>query len=608
MNRYILRIIAFMVGLASGAAFAADPEPAEAEPVPDETVLGAARPMGEAPVFYMDMRDAMAGLATTQGAPRMPNDASRSVHHLQLAERYLNKGLILEALSFAEGIPAGALSPELAQKRDYLAAVARVLDPRPGSVPQVAEGAFSAMPQQEVFEALAHARAGRVTQAAAGMVSHVDDLTELPVPLQVRALPYLLQATIEANDWATSRALVLAFQDHPALADSAAFSFLLGQTALQYGERLRAFDHFAIASGSADKWGHRARLRMVDLAVANGGVTAEEHQHMLMRIYGAWRRGPEASGTLLRIEELQTARGDRLGALETLSTLMTNHAGSPEAQAGQERARSILAEYYREFLRDGADLNTVIENHGRVAKDYRFFQGFDAFAEKFGDHLLSLGITGRAAQEYRLTGEYLAAASGLDLFDTPKERFDALRLKEAEALLAGGQLERAKGLLEQPLDVDAPRAAARLASLRAEYFARTGEALSETDDALQATPSGYIRELAEQYFEAEDWERARLEYLKLARVLGDDLPTTDAANLFLAAERSGDMALSKVLGELLAQRQDFDPSSLMAEVGSGPAIGPEIRRKALEAVVERTGRMLTDVGALVEERPAGSDE
>ena len=68
------------------------------------------------------------------------------------------------------------------------------------------------------------------------------------------------------------------------------------------------------------------------------------------------------------------------------------------------------------------------------------------------------------------------------------------------------------------------------------------------------------------------------------------------------------MALSKVLGELLAQRQDFDPSSLMAEVGSGPAIGPEIRRKALEAVVERTGRMLTDVGALVEERPAGSDE
>lgn len=608
MNRCILRTIVFAIGLAPCAAFAADPPPEGKEEAVKERFLGESRPLSGAPAFSTEARGALAALAGTTPEPRMPHDPARAVQHLAEAERYLNRGLILEALSFAADIPEGALPAELLPRQRALIAKATVLDPRPGAAPEVAEAAFEAAAQKPVFQALAHARAGQAAEAAATLSAHVDALTALPEPLQVRALPYLLAAAIDANDWATGRALVEAFQGHPGLADSAAFSYLLGQTALQYGEKLRAFDHFAVASGSADKWGHRARLQMVDLAVAHGGITADEQEHMLMRIYGAWRRGPEASETLLRLEGVQIEKGDRLAALETLSTLMTNHAGSPEAGEAQARARTVLAEAYRRFLTEGADLNTVIETHARIARNYRFFEGFDVLAEKFGNHLLSVGITGLAAQEFRLTGEYLAAAESLDLFETPDARIDALRLKEAEALLAGGQLERAKALLVQPLAAEDARSAARLASLRAEYFGRTGEALQETADALEATPSGYIRELAEQYFEAEQWDRARLEYLKLAGVMGDRLATPDAVNLFLAAERSGDAALSKVLGELLAQRQDFDRAALAEEVSLGSPIDTDIRSDALEALVERASQVLTDVDALVEEPAEDSQE
>lgn len=606
MNKNKKRIGAFALAscLVAGGVLAADaPKPSEddgAQADPTSTHL----PLGSVPHFYEDKRASLRVLAETQKEGRGPNDPSRAVQHLALAEDYFDKGLILEAWSFAKDIPDGALSPALATARLQLVAMATVLDPRPGAVPKVTDAAFETAPRRAVFQALAHARAGRAAEAAATLASHIDDLTALPVPIQARALPYLLLAAIEANDWTTSRALVLAFQDHPELAGSAAFSYLLGHTALENNERLRAFDHFAVASGSADKWGHRARLKMVDLAMAHGGITAAEQEHMLMRIYGAWRRGPEASDTLLRIEALQQREGNRLGALETLSALMTNHAGSPEAIEAQERARTILAEFYRRLIRPDADLNTVIEHHERIARDYRFFEGFDVFAEMFGDYLLSVGISGRAAQEYRLTGEYLSAAKSLGLFETPPERTDALRLKEAEALLEGGQIVRAKEILEQPPSVDAPRLAARLASLRAVYFARTGDTVSETETTTTAHPSGYIRELAEQYFEAEEWELARLEYLKLAQVLGDDLATPDAVNLFLAAERSGDTALSKVLGDLLAQRQDFDQATLAAELDVDATLDDKIRRRTLEAVVERADQVLTDIDALTNKGPA----
>lgn len=609
MNRINLQALSIVAGLALGPAIAADPPPDEAaEDAVAERVLGESRPLSTAPAFSTAARTMLSALAENEPEPRTPNDPARALQHLELAKRYFRDGLILEALSFAEGIPAGALPPERAQQQRTLIAQATVLDPRPGAAPQVPSAAFEAAAQREVFQALAQARAGQAGQAAATLSANVGDLTALPEPIQVRALPYLLLAAIDANDWQTSRALVEAFQGHPGLANSAAFSYLLGHTALQYGEKLRAFDHFAAASGSVDKWGHRARLQMVDLAVAHGGITADEQEHMLMRIYGAWRRGPEASGTLLRIEKVQLRAGDRLGALQTLSTLMMNHAGSPEAQGAQTRASAILADSYEALLRDGADLNSVIETHARIARDYRFFRGFDVLAERFGNYLLSVGITGLASQEFRLTGEYLAAAESLGLFKTPDERFDILRLKEAEALLAGGQLERAKALLVQPLRVDEPRSAARLASLRADYFGRTGEALQESADALEATPSGYIRELAEQYFAAEEWELARLEYLKLAGVLGDRLPTRDAVNLFLAAQRSGDTALSKVLGELLAQREDFDLGAFTEEVAIDAPIDPDIRSEALEALVERASQVLTDVDALVDAREQDQQE
>lgn len=592
--------------LGVGTALADDPP----EPVGGEGVAADAatahQPLASTPQCYGGHRAALRRLAETQEADRTPTHPSRAVEHLELAEDYFEKGLILEAWSFAEDISDEALPPDLATKRLQLLAMATVLDPRPGAKPQVADSAFEAMPKRAVFQALAHARAGRAAQAAASLADHIDDLTSLPVAIRARALPYLLLSAIEANDWITSRALVVAFQDHPALAGSAAFSYLLGHTALQNGERLRAFDHFTAASGSADKWGHRARLQMVDLAVAHGGVTAKEHEHMLMRIYGAWRLGPEASGTLLRIEDLQMQQGNRLGALQTLSTLMTNHAGSEEALEARGRARLILAEFYRRLIKDGADLNTVIKSHEEVASDYRFFEGFDVYAEMFADHLLSVGLSGRAAQEYRLTGEYLAAAKSLGLFETQSERTDALRLKEAEALLEGGQIARAKGILEVSLSVDAPRMVARLASLRAVYFARTGETLSEAE-ATSARPSGFIRELAEQYFEAEQWDLARLEYLKLARVMGDDLATPDAVNLFLAAERSGDAALSKVLGDLVAQRPDFDQASVAAGLNIAAETDDKIRRKTLDAVVERAERVLIEVDALASEGPPDPD-
>ncbi len=530
-----------------------------------------------------------------------PNDQADVL--LELARNSLLDGLAIEGLSYIERLMAAGATPETVSAYQGIAAALAVIEPfseglSGGDVEALEKSA--SVPFKGVFLATARVMIGKEDEAVRLLSASIEELDTLPDPLAEKVLPTLLEASIGVEDWETARRLTKQFMKRKTLRESDALGYLLGKTTLHHGEDLRAFDHFLQAAGGRNIWGHRARLAIVDLAIANDSLAPAEVQEMLSTVYSLWQGDADAVMTLERKLSLALEHNDWLAALDVIATILRHYPKSGVADTARGAVEASLASFYGAGRNGDVSFVEFLSGHRQIARNFRFTRGYDAWSETFADHVLGLGAIGMAAAEYRTTREYLEASGQLEIFDVDPKRLAALKLKEAEARIDAGQMARAATLLRYEGEGGDPDYLARLSALRARYSELTGRRIEDSSDA-DAHSAAYIRLMAQQHFADEDWAAARSQYLKLARLLGPDLQNRDAVELILAAHRSGDEELTRVLSGIIAQRYDLTKEVLDPELLLDHPFPLELRQEIAEASLSRADRVIKQVVELSNE-------
>jgi hypothetical protein len=554
-------------------------------------------------------RLAAIGLAQGEGGAAGAVGAALADALLDLAAFHLARGLIAEGLATLEGLDDASLSADLEARRRLLGSALTVLDLRGQSgLREAIADLEAAGPDDAVAILLAHARqrAG-APDAAEALSGRAAALDALPEPIIKRVLPSLLEAAIGAEEWALAQSLAerLAARHQPG---EGALPYLLGEVAQGDGDLLTAFDRFAEAAPARDVYGHRARLALVGLGLEVDALSGVEALSMLERIHALWRGDAEAARTLLQMERVAKEMDDPRTAALALGELFAQYPGSLEAEAAEERALPLVMEFYERGRSGIIALDTFMEGHREIAAAYRFFPGFATVSEGFADHMREMGATGASAEEYSLTREYLAVAADLGLHSPDPAQLDRLRLKEAELRLDGALSEAAGNLLAPPLATDDPAMQEWLALLRARYFAMTGEMLLQ-DSEVRLQSEEFHRLVARGHSTAGAWEQARDAYATLWRMLGADMPLSDAVGLLIAAQRSGDADLVATAEALIASHGGLAAETVTNGFASEPVALRDLRAERARSFIDRAGRVIGRAERLaVEENQLRSQE
>lgn len=564
---------------------------------------------GHASGGYLEVRAArLAELSAAQGERGVASPADDEVARalLDLAAFHMARGFVREGRDVVAALSDAALAPALRARRDLLAASLSVLDPLwQGDLPsavRVLEAASG--PTARILHAYGLQRMGASGAAAALLSGDAGRLDALPPPLVSRVLPSLLAAAVAAEDWPLARGLAgrLALVRDPG---DGALPYLLGQVALGGGDPLVAFEHFVEAAPARDVWGHRARLEIVRLGLDHEAIGHDEALALLSRADTLWRGGDDGLRTLLEMERVAVEGGNSRAAALALGEVLVRHGDAPEAEAAETRAMSHVHDYYEAGRTGEIDLDAFIEGHRELSAMFRFVPGFEDASAVFADHMLSIGATAAAAEEFRLTREYLEAAAELGLREPEPARLDRLRLREAETHLAGGRIEAAGLLLGAPLRSEDAALETQLHQLRARFAALSGEALPDGSGVLPRSEN-LLRLLARGHVSAGRWGEARDAYVELWQMLGDDMPSADAVGLLVAAERTGDAHLVDTLAPLLSDR-DREMALVLMDGAAPDASGARLGSASARALVQRAADALERVEALADEMVAGPD-
>jgi hypothetical protein len=588
-----------------GVCFAPDRAVAQGAPEASERATDAQslRLGGQLVGGFLEARAArLEALAAAQNSQGLTGNAEDAVSRalIDLAAFYLAHGFIPEGRDITETLAEANMSPAMEARRDILNAALSVLDPlwRGDVADAVATLGTASGGTARVFEAYGLQRLQDAEGAAAVLSGSDRPFDAMPPALVARTLPPLLEAAVAAEDWPLARDLA---ERMTAIHEDGqgALPYLLGLVALGGGQDLVAFEQLEEASAARDVWAHRARLLIVRLGLHYEAIDHDEALSMLARADALWRGDEDALQTLLDIERVATEAGYAKVAAIALGNLIMRHPDLPAAEEARPRALAHLQQYYSAGIAGEIDLDTFMAGHREVSAFFRFTPGFEHASAAFADYLVSVGATAAAAQEYRLTREYLEAGGELGLRDPDPSQLDRLLLREAEMHLASGRMDAAEQLLGQRLRSGDAALSARRQELRERYVSLTGEQIMQGDDAPGGSEE-MLRVAARAYIANRAWHSARDAYVELWRLVGDDLPPADAIGLLVAAERSGDTHLVETIAPLLSGQSEALAQVVLAEVAPN-ASGRDLGAASANALLNRADEALERVGMIVED-------
>lgn len=595
--------ISLALGLLPGALCASDlaagPPPAPLSAAGDVEVLPPAFDLSrhEGVPFLKQRAALQASLAATQA------DAQKTAALFDLAEFYLAQAMVPEGRSILSGLEDLPLTPVGAARRDAIAIGLDLVDPFGGPLAEPArkrlEHGWAGWPDRPLFLVLERIRERDLAGAAPHLEGAVERLGTYPAPVEAAILPGLLEAALEAHQWRLARDLAARFDTHPELRDGSAYHFLLGRAAQEGGEFVAAFDSYARVAAGSDLWAQRARLALVRLGQEAGALGDEDARTLLTQARRIWRGDSLALEALQALAEVDIALGDTVAALEVLSEITASAPDGPAATAAREQAHELLDAYYARAAAGEMPLSEFLAGHRQISLDYRFEDGFDAMAEIFARRFLSAGASDVAAREYGLIHDYLSVSRDLGLREVAPAQLDALRLKQAEALLTGGQYEAAAAVLARGIDTDSAALKDRLNLLRAQLFDATGEPGLVLETQVLRPSEDYLRLKAEAHFAREDWAAAKAAYARLWHRQGAALRFADAIKLVLAAHRAGDPDMTLALAEAFPDLTDIPQWSEIARslMQEPPAVQP-LRQEAARARVEQARKTLERLRAI----------
>lgn len=549
---------------------------------------------------------AMAG-----GGPDTPQTDAEIGAILDLAELHLAHVMVPEGLSYLAALD-DVLPPEDAMRRAALELVFGVLDTRhdpamTDRAKRLLGDAYEGWDEQPLMLALHHAGAGRMEAAGPHLAQAEARLSALSAPMHEAVLPLLLDAAVATSEWQTAQSLAMRISKLPRLAEAPAYRYLLGRTAEAGEDILAAFDHYRAASAGADAWAHRARMALVEMGLRTETLDRHDARALLAQARRRWSGDQLEIDMLQRIVRLDLELDDPVSALEVLATLISRQPEAPEAALARQQARSLWSDFYDRGAEGELSLSSFLRGHRSIAPDYRFQPGFDVETEQFADRFLAEGATQVAADEYGAIHDYLLVSQDLGLSAVEDARLDALRLKRAEALIRGGQLDEAAHVLAAGIDSDDPRLTDRLNLLEARLHAERGEADGVVETRLKLPSTDYLRLKARAHFDREHWAEAQGIYAQILERKGDEMPFGDAINMLLATYRAGDKATTLALANRFP---DLTRSEQWAHIARGlteaaPDVLP-LREAAARAGMEQARTTLETLERL--DRPEGSED
>ena len=529
MYRFFSSAVAACLVLTAGAVMS----PACAS-VDGESVRGPA-------IAFAQARSALlSSLADVRAAAPTPSrDDAEAALLLDLAERHLKVALLPEGAAIVAALADVPLTSVQSARRGALRAAFASLDPRAAS-PAVAPPleTFGNLAGAAVLRSHALARTGRAAEALALVAGSLTSVDEAPPAVRARVLPDLVEAAVTADRPALAAALHQRLIGVADLAEPGALAYLAARRDVAAGEPAAAAAGFAAAEATGTIWGHRARLAGIDLDLESGTLEPTDALGRLAGARARWRGDGEALGTLRRIARLATETGDSLAAASASGEIWSR-GGRTEAAANETLA--ALRTFYDAGASGDLALHDLMEGHRQVAGAFRLLPGYAALSEGFADRLVSRGATEAAAVEYRLTRAHLEFGAERGLWAPSPSRLDALRLKEADAHLAGGRPDAALPLLRDPLSSSDAGPAARLAELRIRHLALIddGPAVSAGSEVAP----DLLARAARAHVLARRWAPALDAYRTLLREAGGEVAPEDAIGALLAAHHGGDAAM-----------------------------------------------------------------
>lgn len=462
---------------------------------------------------------------------------------LDLAEFDLAHGLAAEGRDVLAGLTPGLVrAHEL--KRASLEVGLAAIDTRDIPLSEGAEALldpkYDLWRDQAVLVLLHHWKKGEIEEAGKYVDVAAKRLYQYSRPFVRKALPAMLDTAVETRQWAAARRLAGRFALDPELAESSNYLFQLARTAEAGGDYLTAFDNYLKAGQGNDLWAHRARMGLIQLGMNTGTLPLPDALTLLEQASRDWTGDAWGVAVLKQLADINLQLGDGLGALKVLSNIMSRYPDTPDAQLARQQARSLWTDFYARGAAGKLSLSDFLTGHRRISEGYRFEPGFDLQTEALADRFMSLGATMVAADEYRETHDFLLVARDLGLVETDDRRLDMLRLKQADALYRGGQLDELAYILAEGLRGEEADLQDRLNLLRAGLHAERGEAADVVDTEVAEPTLHYLRLRAAAHFGRGDWEEAKRLYAIILGRAGKDATYSDAVRLLLSAHRSGD--------------------------------------------------------------------
>ena len=471
----------------------------------------------------------------------IPQGAAEVRAVLELAEFDLAHGLAAEGLDVLAGLEHTPLrSHALKRAALELAAIDTRERPMSEEAEALLDPKYALWRDQAVLLALHHWKRGEMAEAGQYVDVSAKRLYQYSRPFVRKVLPVLLDIAVETGQWPAARRLAGRVTLDKGLAASPAYKFQIGRTAEAGGDYLMAFDNYLEAGQGNDIWAQKARMALVRMGLETRTLPVPDARVLLDKISRDWAGDALAVAVLTQLAEMDLKLGDPLAALNDLARIIVGYPDSAHAQLARQQARSLWKQFYARGAAGAMGLSEYLMGHRRIAEAYRFEPGFDAETEALADHFLAAGATMVAADEYRETHDFLLVTRDLGLVEADDRRLDELRLKQAEALYKGGQLDELAYVLAEGLRSDDTALNDRLTLLKARMYADRGEDVAVMQTAVSEPTAHYLRIQAAAHFGRKDWEEAARLYGTILEMDGAEARDSDAIHLLLAAHRSGD--------------------------------------------------------------------
>lgn len=507
---------------------------------------------------------------------------------LDTAELFLGQMMLAEAESVLEGLED--LPPE--QQRRHLALNQARMLLNGESIDEFDESPLTAENRPDrsfwlVLQAIASAD-GRMLNENLG--AGVVGLMHQTRPVARSILPLIIEAMIETEKLELADRSIQLLDSFPDLSEGPLGHYLRGRSAEKRGNQSTALQHYFEGVKGFDRYAVRSRIAIADLAIADGGrgalMAAED---VLEDGLDAWRGDQFEIATLEKLNEVYVAADERVEGLILLSKILMRYPGTPAAERALVQSHEALRAVYEDGFEGRIPLSQWLSVHLRLVPAFRYHPEYAQLVEELGDHLLALGGTSMAAQEYERAIEFRTDLRRITHTNAPDVDLTPTRLKLAKAYTAGGQYAEAIQALAEIDDPSAPAVRNEVNAMRARIAAQLGD----TDGLLRThvmSPSvDNLRSVSRALWQKKEWASANEFYNRLWAEYPGLFDLSDATYLLIAAHKVGDQnTASRVVGAFPGLTESEDWVRLAESFLTAP---PDVSNLTLDAANGRLNRL-----------------